>query len=172
MSKRWGKGGSVSAWRVVYRAGENKETEGSVRCVCLIAPVFAFPPLLLPVDACHHGLTGLFYRSPIAPPSSPHPLSPALFSLCLFISPWVFWDVCVSASASCVCAVFMSEKEERNSKEHKGMWAGDKICIVSWKTFHLQHESQLVSFRFGHIFGFRTAPCGWMWTRRHYLIKL
>lgn len=93
---------------------KNKETKGSVRCVCLIAPVFAFPPLLFPVDACHHGLTELFYRSPMA---LPIPTSaPVLLSLCLFISPWailrcMYVSVCLcvgvclcKCACGCVCA--------------------------------------------------------------------
>lgn len=92
------------------RERENKETDGSVRCVCLIAPVFAFPPPLFPADACHHGLTGLFYRSPMALPF----FSPSLHRLAFLSAPLSLSgsskDVC-----ACVCVVCMSENEEVNS---------------------------------------------------------
>lgn len=95
-------------WEPVCRKGrftvgarerENKETERSVRCVSLIAPVFAFPPPLFPADACHHGLTGLFYRSPMALPFlSPFSLSLFLgslfFSVFLYLSQGLLKDVC------------------------------------------------------------------------------
>lgn len=90
---------SFFAERLVYRASEreNKETDRSVRCVCLIVPVVAFPPLLFPVEACHHGLTGLFYHSHMALPFL-STSAPALFSLLfLYLSQSLLRCVCVSA---------------------------------------------------------------------------
>lgn len=79
------------------RAKEKIKRQTGVWGVCLIVPVVAFPPLLFPVEACHHGLTGLFYHSHMALPFL-STSAPALFSLLfLYLSQSLLRCVCVSA---------------------------------------------------------------------------
>lgn len=86
--------------RVVYtrrekKERENKETDGSVRCVCLIAPVFAFSASLVPSGRLspwtHWTVLSLSRGS--SPFSSPSPSARLSLSL-----PGSFKDVCV-----CLC---------------------------------------------------------------------
>lgn len=74
------------------------ETDGAVRRVVWIAPASAPLPPSFPVDACHRGLSGLFYRAPVVLPSSPPFSASSLFSL--------FLSQDALETCACTCRLF------------------------------------------------------------------
>lgn len=131
--KSEGRAWGFFAERLVYRASkrENKETDRSVRCVCLIVPVVAFPPLLFPVEACHHGLTGLFYHSHMALPFL-STSAPALFSLLfLYLSQSLLRCVCVSALYVWRSCLKIRRWTLKSITKKKSMsWRQNKHCFM------------------------------------------